>query len=201
MAAHLIAGIEGKAPFQLPPSSGMLPPRRQTVPSTFVSPITEINQESCMNRKNLALACLLGAVTALSACGKSEPKTEALPAAAPASAATPSSSPAAGATEMGLAIYPGADTMMSGHKLAGDNSATMYDSAFKSADKPEKVAAFYRDELAKLAGDKSQVSEPPMGEGFVHLIGGKDESKYYDVMIRPEDAGTVFSIKTIVKAN
>jgi hypothetical protein len=152
-----------------------------------------------MERRNLALVCLLSAVTALSACSKSEPKTEALPAAAPASAATTSSSPAAGATEMGLVVYPGAETMMSGHRIGGDNTATMYDSAFKSTDKPEKVAAFYRDELAKLAGDKSKVSEPPMGEGFVHLIAAKDESKYYDVMIRPEDGGTVFSIKTTVK--
>jgi hypothetical protein len=154
-----------------------------------------------MERRNLALVCLLGAVTALTACGRSEPKTEAVPATVQAAAAGAGGAPAAGASEMGIAVYPGAETLMARHPLAGDKSATMYDSAFKSADKPEKVAAFYRDELGKLAGDKSKVSEPPAGEGFVHLIGGKDESRIFDITIRAEGADTIFSIKTIVKMN
>ena len=154
-----------------------------------------------MNRKNLTRVCLLVTVASLAACGKSEPKSEAMPTGAQVVAAVAGSAPAAGATEMGLAIYPGAETLMSGRPLGGDKSATMYDSAFKSADKPEKVAAFYRDELAKISGDKSKVSEPPMGEGFVHLVAANEGSKMFDVVIRSEGSDTIFSIKTIVKAN
>lgn len=151
-----------------------------------------------MDLKNLV--CLVGAV-ALVSCGKSEPKVEALPSAAQIVAAVASNSSTAGPSDMGIAIYPGAETLMAPRQITGDKSATMYDTAFKSADKPEKVAGFYREELAKISGDKSKVSEVPMGPGFVHLIGGKDINKTFDIVVRAEGTDTIFSIKTIVKTN
>ena len=146
------------------------------------------------------LVCLVS-VVALASCGKSEPKAEAPPSSGQIVAAVTSSSSTASPSDMGIAIYPGAETLMAPRKIAGDKSATMYDTAFKSADKPEKVASFYREELAKISGDKSKVTEPPMGEGFVHLIGGKDINKTFDIVVRAEGSDTIFSIKTIVKTN
>lgn len=144
--------------------------------------------------------CLVGAF-ALVSCGKSEPKSEAMPSAGQIVAAVTSSSSSSATSDLGIAIYPGAETLMAPRKIAGDQSATMYDTAFKSADKPEKVASFYREELAKISGDKSKVTETPMGEGFVHLIGGKDINKTFDIVVRAEGTDTIFSIKTFVKTN
>lgn len=146
------------------------------------------------------LVCMVGVATALGACGKSEPKSEALPSAGQVVAAVASSTSTAAPSDMGIAIYPSAETLMASHLLASDSGASMYDSAFKSTDKIEKVAGFYREELAKMSGDKAKVVELPMGEGFVHLIGGKDESKVFDITIHTEGAEVLFSIKTTVKA-
>lgn len=167
----------------------------------FVIPISNLKKEFRMEGRKLVLVGLLGAVIAITSCGKSEPKAEATPSAGQIVAAVAGSTSTAGPTDMGIAIYPGAETLMAPHPLTGDASATMYDSAFKSADKPEKVAAFYRDELGKLFGDKSKIAEPPMGEGFVHLVAGDGVSKNFDIVVRPEGTDTIFSIKTIVKAN
>lgn len=152
-----------------------------------------------MKHKNVAVVCLLAAVSSMAACGKTEPKTEALPTGAQIVAAVANNASTAAPSDMGIAIYPGAETLMASHLLAGDAGGSMYDSAFKSADKPEKVAAFYRDELGRIAGDKTKFAEPPMGEGFIHLVGGNENSKVFDILIRSEGADTMFSIKTMVK--
>lgn len=155
-----------------------------------------------MTMRNLALACLLGAMSLLTACGKSEPKGDAAAAGASGGAAVASSASQTGPADLGIAIYAGAEMVREPHQLAGDKSGVMMDSVFKSADKPDKVAAFYREELKKAFQD--QVIETPMGEGMSQLQAGDPEKgKNFQILIRTDDSGsgTVFSIRYLVKAN
>jgi hypothetical protein len=143
--------------------------------------------------------CLLGTVAVLVACGKSEPKPEAAPGNVPA--ATVAAAPASGAGDLGIALYPGMETLMEGHRIPGGNSGYVIDSAYKSADKPEKVAAYYREQLSKKFGSNG-FAETPAGEGMVHLIAGSEKAgQIFDIMIRAEGDGTVMSIRVAAKSN
>lgn len=144
------------------------------------------------------LACLLGVAVTLVACGKTEPKSEASPSGGQIAAALPSTTSAAAPADLGIAIYPGAQTLMASHLLGSDKGSAIYDSAFKVTDKLEKVAGFYRDELSKLSDDKTKPVDLPVGEGFVHLMGGKDQSKVFDITMHAEGADVLFNIKTLI---
>jgi hypothetical protein len=146
-----------------------------------------------------ALVLVLTAVSALVACGKSEPRVEAPSGGTPV--ATASASPNSGAGDLGIALYPGMVAVMEGQRLPGDNSAYMINSAYKSADKPEKIAAYYREQLGKKFG-KDKFAEMPMGEGMIRLVAGSEEaSQRFDITIRAEGDGTMMSVMAIVKSN
>lgn len=154
-----------------------------------------------MKGRNLAVVCLMGAATLLAACGKSETSAPADAGAATSGPAAASSAAAAPGMVLGVAVYPGAEMVRAPHELGGDASGSMMDSAFKSADKSDKVAAFYREELKKAFQD--QVAETPMGEGMVQLQGGNAEKgANAQIIVRTDDSGsgTVFSIRSLVRA-
>lgn len=143
--------------------------------------------------KTVYLVFLFSMVFAIAACGKADNKADAV--AAPASVSVP------GAADSGIALYPGMVALMEGHRVPVGNGGFMIDSAYKSSDKPEKVAAFYRDLLGKKFGSNG-VADTPMGEGMVHLMAGAEgANQSLDITIRAEGDGTVVSIKTIGKSN
>lgn len=119
-----------------------------------------------MDTKNLV--CLVG-VAALASCGKSEPKVESLPSAGQIVASV--ASRATAEVPAGIAIYPGAQTLMASHLLTSDKSGAMYDSAFKSGDKPETVADFYRNELTRLAVTKARLLNSPWVRALCTSLG------------------------------
>lgn len=82
-----------------------------------------------------------GLTTLLFACGGSEPR------AGSAAPGVPSAIGSSGASILGIAIHPGMQTLMEPRRLSGDSTRDMFDSAYKSTDKPEKGAAFYREAL------------------------------------------------------
>jgi hypothetical protein len=148
-----------------------------------------------MELKNLV--CLVGVVTALVACGKTETKVESTPANAPAAAA--SAAPSSSSTKLGIDLYPGMEALMEGRRIAGDKSGYAINSAYKSADKPDKVAAFFREQFTKKYGPTG-LMEMPSGEGMVRLIGGSEEANQrYDLTIRAEGDGTVVGIIQYIK--
>lgn len=143
--------------------------------------------------------CLLGVVLTLVACGKSVNKVESATASTPAAATN--SAPASSTGDLGIALYPGMVALMEGHRIPGGNSGYLIDSAYKSADKPEKVAAYYREQLGKKFGSNG-FADTPMGEGMVHLVAGSEAAgQIFDITIRAEGDGAMVSIRSYVKSN
>ena len=144
---------------------------------------------------------VLSALTVLTACGNSGSKGSAAAPTANGSARSANAPEAAGASILGIAVYPRSETLQEPHRLTGDQSGTMYDSTFKSADKPEQVAAFYREALTKLIGDKTKIVDAPGGEGMIHIIASDGADKNFELLIRPDGTDTIFSIRSTVRTH
>ena len=155
-----------------------------------------------MKARNLALVCLLGAISVRAASGKSAPTGDAAAGGASSGGAMAGGASQAAPANLGIAVYAGAEMVREPHQLGGDKSEVMMDSVFKSADESDKVADFYREELRKAFHD--QVMETPMGDGKTQLQTGNPETgKNFQILVRTDDSesGTVFSIRYLVKAD
>jgi len=154
-----------------------------------------------MKLRNLSLPALLIAVVGVTACGKAPSTAEVTPTAlsapttdAPSSAAVAKTGDASG--ELGVELYPGLEVLVAAHPMPGGPTSA----DFKSNDKPEKVAAFYRDLLSKNGADNSQYVESPIGEGMFR-IQASDGKQGTNIVIRAEGDGSIVGIQTLRTAN
>jgi hypothetical protein len=152
-------------------------------------------------RLDIALSTvLLAAASVLAACSKTPTPGQTSQAAAPspqAAGAAPTSSAAA----LRVALYPGLQPLVEAHRIALDKSGYMVVADFKSDDAPDKVAAFYRAQLGKQFGDKTEVQEIARGEGMTSFQSTDGQGQGSTVLVRPESTGTVVGIQTLVKTN
>ena len=154
-----------------------------------------------MKLRNLSFPALLIAVAGVAACGKAPSTAEVTPTALSASTtAAPSSETGAkvgdASGQLGVELYPGLEVLVAAHPIPGGPTSA----DFKSSDKPEKIAAFYRDLLSKNGGDNSQYLESPMGEGMFQ-IQASDGKHGISIMIRAEGDRSIVGIQTLRTAN
>ena len=146
-----------------------------------------------MRVEHLACTAVIVTALALTACEKSTPGGGAsgVPTAAP-TAPTPTQD------LLGVALYPGLETLVPAHPIAG---STMVESTFRSADKAPLIAAFYRERLGKIYGEATQFMETGAGEGMVRLAAASSEGQNIEVMVRPDGEGAIVGIRSFGKAN
>jgi hypothetical protein len=138
------------------------------------------------------------AAAAMAACGKSPASGEATLAvrAVPTTNAAPNAAAVEGSDSLGVAVYPGAETLVAAHRIPGGPIVA----DFKSPDKPERVVAFYRDLLSKKSGEGAQYLETPMGEGLAR-IQATDGKQGINIMVRPEGDGSIVGIQVTGRTN
>jgi hypothetical protein len=139
---------------------------------------------------------LLAAASVLAACSKTPTQGQTVQA-----PAAPSAAPTSSAAALRVALYPGLQTLVEAHRIALDKSGYMVVADFKSDDAPDKVAAFYRAQLGKQFGDKTEVQEIARGEGMTSFQSTDGQGQGTTVLVRPEGTATVVGIQTLVKTN
>jgi hypothetical protein len=152
-----------------------------------------------MKLNNLTWPALLAVGATLAACGKAQMGTEATSAAS----ARPTllmSAPAASDGNLGVALYPGMVTLVGARGTPVAKRGTLIDATFKSADTPERIAAFYREQLSKRFGDETQFLEEPQAEGLIRIQASNGQSQSIEMSIRPEGADSIVTIQSLVKA-
>lgn len=143
-------------------------------------------------------AGLLVAGTALCACGSAQTDGETA-AAAPVTPVAGNADPAS--SSRGMAQYPGMQTLVEAHRTPVAKRGDLIESDFKSADPPEKTAAFYREQLSKRYGEDTQYLETPLDEGMVRLQATDGERRNVEVLIRPDGAGSIVGVRTLGTSN
>jgi hypothetical protein len=136
----------------------------------------------------------------LAACSKTPAPGQTSQAAASTPAA-PGAAPTSSAEALGVAPYPGLQPLIEAHRIPLDKGFSMVMADFKSDDPPHKVAAFYRTQLRQQFGDKTEVQEIARGEGMTSFQVTDVRSLGTTVMVRPEGAGTIVGIQTMIKTN
>jgi len=121
--------------------------------------------------------------------------------AAPSTPDAPSAAPTSSAAALRVVLYPGLQTLVEAHRIPLDKSGYMVVADFRSDDAPDKVAAFYRTQLGKQFGNKTEMQEIARGEGTTSFQATDRQGQGTTVLVRPEGAGTVVGIQTMVKTN
>ena len=119
----------------------------------------------------------------------------------------------ANARDTGLAVYPGAQEKQKNSNGHDSNSANVNISSglfgvkvvaieFLSNDPPDKVAAFYRDQLKKYGGILECHTDNPHGDaGDVDVELGKDHEKSDNKLSCGHDHGATLELKVGTKDN
>jgi hypothetical protein len=142
---------------------------------------------------------LVGLVVALTGCGKT-------PTEVPASTTSTASAVTGAALdansgdvkELGVSLYPGMENLIGVHPVTANAEGKLIAADYKSADPPEKIAAFYREQMNKEASSGAQFMESPAAAGMARFQLAT-ESRGITVMIRPDGAGSIVGIQTLVR--
>jgi len=156
-----------------------------------------------MKLKNSSLVGLLIVAAAMAACGGSPATSggtsEVRP--LPVANAAPEAPDAKGSAAVGLPLYAGMQTVVEARRTPLAKRGDLIESDFKSADPPEQIAAFYREQLSKKYGEDTQFLETPLGEGMVRLQATNGEGKNIEVLISPDGAGSIVGVRTLGMTN
>lgn len=152
-------------------------------------------------RSGLRLAAAAAAVATTALCcahvqANGEAASPASSTAAPASAV-----PTSTFGSLGVALYPGMETVIGAHRRPVAKRGKMVSATFRSADPAEQVTAFYRQHLGRWFGDETRFQEAQAGSGVTHLQASAGESQAIEVSIRPEGARSIVSIQALVKTH
>lgn len=143
-------------------------------------------------------AVLLAAGTTLAACGNAQASAE-VTSASPAQPVHQMPASAASVGNLGVVLYPGMVAMVGAHGTPVAKRGTLIDATFKSADRPEQIVAFYREQLSKKFGDETQFLEESQAEGLIRVQASNGQSQSIEMSIRPEGADSIVTIQSLVR--
>jgi hypothetical protein len=97
--------------------------------------------------------------------------------------------------EIGLPFYPGASLVENASSKVSSPEGTMATVQLNSRDAPDKVAAFYREQLRSRAQGKATFADMSTGEGAATLMLGDEDGKSgWQVSVSRADAGSAITI-------
>ena len=96
--------------------------------------------------------------------------------------------------EIGLPFYPGASLVENASSKVSSPEGTMATVQLQSPDAPDKVAAFYREQLRSRAQGKATFADMSTGEAATLMLGGDDGKSGWQVSVSRADTGSAITI-------